>query len=63
MGHNCMDPVIEEFGRVRDVKDIRYSKLREWQAYLKNVVQPRLDKLAQIEATNGKGKTPAGVRA
>lgn len=48
-----MDPMIEEFGRVREPNDIRLSKLRDWQHYLKTVVQPKLDKLAQIEATNG----------
>ena len=58
-----MDPVIEEFGRVREPGDIRMSKLREWQAYMRDVVQPRLDKLAMIEATNGKGRKPAEVNA
>ena len=61
-----MDPVIEEFGRVRTPEDIRFSKLREWQAYFRDVVQPRLDKLATIEAasatTQGK-KKPAEVSA
>jgi hypothetical protein len=52
-----MDPVIEEFGRVREPKDIRPSKLRDWQQYFKHEVQPRLDKLASIEAgMNGQGK-------
>ena len=53
-----MDSVIEEFGRVREPGDIRLSKLRDWQRYFRDVIQPKLDTLATIEAasTNGQGK-------
>jgi hypothetical protein len=45
-----MDPVFEEISRVREGKDIRHSKLREWQAYLRDVVQPQLDELNALKA-------------
>jgi hypothetical protein len=60
-----MDPVIEEFGRVREPGDIRLSKLRDWQQYMKHVIQPKLDELATMQAaqTNGQGKKRPEVTA
>ena len=45
-----MDPMIEEFCRVRTPADIRDGVLRRWQSYLKHEIQPKLDKLAELEA-------------
>jgi hypothetical protein len=43
-----MDPVIEEICRARGPEDIRPSKLRDWQQYLKHDVQARLDALERL---------------
>lgn len=37
-----MDPMIEEFCRVRTPQDIRPDVLRRWQAYLRDVIAPQL---------------------
>ena len=57
--HELMDPVIEEFGRVRQPDDIRPSKLREWQQYLKTTIQPQLDALAALQAEQSTKKARA----
>jgi hypothetical protein len=49
-----MDPVIEEIGRVRQPVDIRPSKLRDWQQYLRDVIQPQLDELIVLQANANK---------
>lgn len=43
-----MDPMIEEFCRVRTPGDIRPDVLRRWQQYLRHEVQPRLDALEKL---------------
>jgi hypothetical protein len=45
-----MDPVIEELCRVREPKDIRPAKLRDWQDYFRHTIQPRLDAYEQMKA-------------
>jgi hypothetical protein len=48
-----MDPMIEEFCRVRTAQDIRQDVLRRWQSYLRDEVNPKLERLALIEAGEG----------
>jgi hypothetical protein len=45
-----MDPVIAEILRARRGDPIRADVLVRWQRHLQNEVQPRLDRLASIEA-------------
>lgn len=54
-----MDPVIAEICRNHET-NVRPGVLRRWQRYLRDDVQPRLDRLAALEANlAGQGKSPA----
>ncbi len=44
-----MDPMIEEFCRVRTPQDIRPDVLKRWQTYLRTQIQPKLDDLEELE--------------
>jgi hypothetical protein len=52
-----MDPVIDEMSHTRP--PIRNDVFGRWAAYLVNVVQPQLDRLALLEAAQASDKGAA----
>lgn len=45
-----MDPILEEMGRVRDPRDIKYSRFRDWLDYLCTLVVAKDDEIARLKA-------------
>jgi len=45
-----MDPVISEILRIKTVESIRPDVLQRWSRYLREVIQPQLDELAELKA-------------
>jgi len=45
-----MDPVISEILRIKTGESIRPDVLQRWSRYLREVIQPQLDELAELKA-------------
>ena len=56
-----MDAVIEQMSQAREAP--RYDVIRRWAAYLREVVQPQLDELADLKAAQDAAKPRKGQAA
>lgn len=51
-----IDGILEEICRARGTADVRPEVFKKWQQYLRNEIDPKLERVADLEAENAQLK-------